>query len=79
MDTWLVEVSLEVIGQEFNHHYEVNTGGVVGIRRANDRYEVVFDSGYTISIPTSQAITVCKEVDYKGYVANMNKLYYERN
>ena len=79
MNTWLVEVSLGVIGDEaLRHHYEVNNGGVVGIRAIEDRYEVVFDNGYRISFPASQVIVVYKEVDYNGYVANMNKLNYER-
>jgi len=79
MSTWLVEVSIEVIGQELNHFYEVGYGGVVGIRSINGRYEVVFDNSYMTSIPASQAIVVYKEVTEEEYTANMNKLYCKRS
>jgi len=74
----VVAVGLGVIGEELRHHYEVNTGGVVGIRLVNDRYDVVFDNGYRLSFPASHVIVVYKEVGEKQYVSIMNKLYYER-
>ena len=79
MSTWLVEVSLQVIGQEFTHFYEVDYGGVVGIRNVNNRYEIVFDNGRVISIPANQAIVVYKEVGKEEYIANMKTLYHPRN
>ena len=78
MSKWLVEVGLDVIGQGANHHYRVGRDGVVGIRRVNNRYDVVFDNGYMLSLPGSQTIVAYKEVTEEDYVANMNKLYYKR-
>ena len=78
MSTRVVAVGLGVIGEELRHHYEVNTGGVVGIRAVEDRYDVVFDNGYRISFPASHVIVVYKEVGENRTVSIMNKLYYER-
>ena len=75
MSTYFIEVSVEVIGQESNHYYEVDDGGVVGIRSVNNRYEVVFNNGRMLSIPAGQAILVCKEVTKDEYLANMNALH----
>ena len=74
MDTWLVEMSLQVIGLDL--FYSVNVDDEVsGIRAIKDRYEVVFSDGRVVSIPASQAIVVYKAVTEEEYVASMEALY----
>lgn len=75
MNVWLVEVSLQIIGQEFTHLYEVGYGGVVGIRAIPGRYEVVFNGGGVVSIPAGHAIVEYKQVSKEEYLASMKALY----